>query len=118
MIIDKISLQSLFNFSDICAGQEGNIITNCRLDSEFLQSALIPFHLITGGLLTLIFWGTISLAVYLKYHNFIMAAVTGVPVLIVGVIALPQQAYMYVSILMILGVACTIFIILWRVPRD
>lgn len=111
----------LFEFSDVCAGVATNasgLIENCRLDTEFLQQSLLAFNLVTGGYLGLIFWGVISLAVYLKYGNFIMAALIGVPILMTATLALPEHSDIYVTALLGLGVATTIFIVLWRIPRD
>lgn len=121
MSLEIIFLQALFDFTEVCAGNIGDdetIIEACRFDTEFLQSTLIPFNLVTGGLLPAIFWGVIALAVYIKYHNFILSAMIGVPIMLTASFALPQYAEIYFSILLIIGVAVTIFILIWKVPRD
>ena len=121
MMLESIRLQSLFDFDDVCAGQAENatsLIETCRLDTEFLQSSLIAFNLVTGGMLGVIFWAVIALSVYLKYGNFILSALVGVPILMTAAIALPTHSDIYVGILLALGIAVTIFVVIWKIPRD
>ena len=119
-MLGSLRLQA-FEFADTCAGRVGRnetLIEACRLDTDFVGGALLPFMLVTGGLLPVVFWAVIALSIYVKYHNFVLSALVGIPVLSVAAFALPQYGEIYVSILLILGVAVTIFAVIWRVPRD
>lgn len=120
-MLNDIRLQA-FDFDEVCAGRIPNVneslLQTCKLNENFLQQVLIPFELATGGYLSFIFWAVIALAVYAKYHNFILSALVGIPVLTASTVAFPDRAEMYISLLLILGVACAIMFVLWRVPRD
>jgi len=110
-----------FDFGSICAGQvqDGStIIEQCRFDENFLQQVLLPFDMVTGGFLSLIFWGVICIAVYLKYHNAMIALLVGVPILMTAALAIPDQFGVYIGLLAATAVAVTIFIIYWKIPRD
>lgn len=110
-----------FDFGTICAGQVqpgSTIIEQCRFDERFLQQVLLPFDLVTGGFLGVIFWGVICVAVYLKYHNAMMALLVGVPVLMTAALAIPHQFSIYIGLLAATAVAVSIFILYWKVPRD
>ncbi|MDE0001985.1 MAG: hypothetical protein OXQ29_04775 [Rhodospirillaceae bacterium] len=120
-MLDTVRMQTL-DFRDICAGNLDNpnqtLIERCNLDETFLQSAVLPFEIATGGMLGLLFWAVISVAVYLKYQNFILAALVGVPVLLTSTIAFPDRADTYITLLLILGIATSVMIVIWRIPRD
>lgn len=110
-----------FDFGSICAGQvqDGStIIEQCRFDENFLQQVLLPFDMVTGGYLSIIFWGVICIAVYLKYHNAMMALLVGVPILLTAALAIPSQFAIYIGLLAATAVAVSIFILYWKIPRD
>jgi len=110
-----------FDFGSICAGQvqDGStIIEQCRFDENFLQQVLLPFDMVTGGFISLIFWGVICIAVYLKYHNAMIALLVGVPILMTAALAIPDQFGVYIGLLAATAVAVTIFILYWKIPRD
>jgi len=110
-----------FDFGSICAGQvqDGStIIEQCRFDENFLQQVLLPFDMVTGGYLSLIFWGVICIAVYLKYHNAMMSLLVGVPILMTAALVIPDNFAIYIGLMAASAVAVTIFILFWKIPRD
>ena len=116
-------LQSVYlQFDSFCATQvgpgAGNFFENCKLDEQFLQTALTPFVFVTGGLLPLIFWGVIIMVSYLRYHNALLSAMIGIPVLFTSAIILPELAVGYVYLMIASAVACGLFILIWKIPRD
>lgn len=110
-----------FDFRDVCGGDVGpgeSILSKCGYDTNFLQASVQPFEMVTGGFLSLIFWGVVTICVYLKYRNSMLALLVGVPVLMVGAIALPQTAETFIVLMAAAAVSVTIFILIWKIPRD
>ena len=123
MTLLLLLLQNIYlQFDSFCATQvgpgAGNFFENCKLDEQFLQTSLTPFVFVSGGLLPLIFWGVIIMVSYLRYHNAILSAMIGIPVLFASAIILPEVAVGYVYLMIVSGVACALFILIWKIPRD
>ena len=116
-------LQSIYlQFDNFCSTQVGegtdSFFEACKLDGQFLQSALTPFVFVSGGLLPVVFWGVVILVSYLRYHNALLSAMIGLPILLTSAIILPEAAVPYVFLMVATGVACAIFILIWKIPRD
>jgi len=110
-----------FDFGTVCAGQVptgGSIITQCRFNENFLQQSVLPFQLVLGGYLGMVFWAVICVAVYLKYHNAMISLLVGVPVLLTSALAIPDAAQIYIGLLAASAVAVSLFILWWKIPRD
>jgi len=110
-----------FDFGSVCGGQGApgaSILETCGYDTNFLQAAVQPFEMITGGFLGMIFWGVITMCTYLKYRNSMLALLVGVPVLLIGAVALPQTAETFIVLMAAAAVSVTIFILIWKIPRD
>jgi len=118
----KLQIPDDFGFSRFCGSDTSNsselVIDKCGFDNTFMQSSLEPFTVITGGLLPVIFWTVISLAVYIKYKNAMLAMLVGIPIMLTATFAIPQHAEMYVTIITAGEIATTIFILIWKIPRD
>jgi len=95
-----------------------SLLQQCRFDENFLQQAILPFEAMTGGFLSMIFWGVITMVIYLKYHNSMLALLAGSPVLVMGAVALPEGAAKYITMMAAGAVCVTIFIMWWKIPRD
>ena len=96
---------------------DGSLLSNCSMYERFLNAALLPFEYITGGYISAIFWGVIVGAVYLKYHSSILAALVGIPVLLISSIVLPSGAEVAIPLLIITTIAVAIYYIVYRMPR-
>lgn len=111
--------KSFINFTDTCAGMlEGNFLTNCGLNDNFILNSLYIFNLITGGYLPLVFWGVIVGASYLKYHNFVMSGMISAIIFSSTMIFFPTPAEQFFTLLMATGIAVSVFIMIWKIPRD
>lgn len=107
------------DFAESCAAStNGTLIQNCALHENFLGAATEPFMTMTGGWLPLLFWSVISMVIYLKYRSYLYAMVFAVVAFVGTGIWLPSQAQIYLGLALATGLACAIFTLLWRVPRD
>jgi len=120
ILIPEAHAQS-FDFGSVCAGQVNSgqsLLERCRFDESFLQQAILPFEMVTGGFLGMIFWGVICIATYLKYHNAMISLLVGVPILMGSAIAIPSSFEIYIGMLAATAVAVSVFILWWKIPRD
>ena len=118
-----LMLQSIYlQFNNFCSSKvgpgAGNFFENCKLDDQFLQTALSPFVFVSGGLLPLVFWGIIIMISYLRYHNALLSAMVGIPVLFTSAIVVPDAAIGYIFLMIVSGFACAVFVLIWKIPRD
>lgn len=109
-------------FDSTCGAQKisgtDTIIEKCNFDTNFLQAAVQPFELLSGGLLGMIFWVVLAISVYLKYGNALLALLVGVPVIMGSAIIFPDGSDIYLTILISLAVCSSIYIMIWKIPRD
>jgi len=123
---NTLQINGDFGFSEFCgsyvpsddANATDVIIEKCNFDTLFLQSSLEPFTIVTGGFLPVIFWACMALATYVKYKNAMLAMMMGIPVMMIATFAIPTYADIYVTVLGALAIAVTIFILIWKIPRD
>ena len=121
MSLTDISLQLGSIFDSVCGsnvGKDEDIIKECGLDSNFIQNAIAPFETITGGMIGFLFWGVLVFGVYLKYENAPMAVLMGAPVLFLSALAFPAGFDAYITVLLASVICCSLFILIWKIPRD
>ena len=95
----------------------GSLVKNCKLDTQFLDSALLPYDYILGGVFAILFWATIVGAVYIRYRNGPMAALLGITVAFTGSLVIPNAFYIMITLMMGLMIATSLYYILRRAPR-
>lgn len=105
--------------ADFCAGNTtGSIIENCNLNTNFLGASISPFMLASGGYLPLIFWGVLSMAIYLKYRNYLYPSIVACVTMIGTGLWLPDAVQTYLYLGLGTAFAVVVFSLLWRIPRD
>lgn len=108
-------------FDSVCStglNKTDSLLEECHFDTHFLQNAVAPFELITGGMIGFVFWGVIIFGVYIKYQNGLLTMLVGLPVLFGSAIAFPSGFEMYITVGLAAVFATSIYITFWKVPRD
>ena len=94
----------------------GSLISNCKLDTNFLDAVVSPWEMVTGGLFIPVFWGVVVFVIYLRYHSAILSLLSGIFVLFGATFAFPEGSALVIPLLVGSVVGLALYYIILRSP--